>query len=72
MTPERFATLSALLDGTPGVARAAARMVLVDGISQAEAVRRVQCSQGAVSRMLTRLRALDAQGCPTCGRAVAP
>lgn len=68
MTHAEFDALSRLLPGTPGAARDAARRVLVDGLSVAQAAREVGITHAAVSRLVARLRELQQSGCPTCGR----
>lgn len=65
MTPLEFATrVRATGSMMAGRATLAARMVLVDGLSQREAARIMEVNHAAVSRAVSRLSATH---CPACG-----
>lgn len=68
MTAAEFAELTRLLPGSPGAARLAAFLVLVDGSGINEAAKHCGLTAGAVSRLVARLREIHLAGCPTCGR----
>jgi DNA-directed RNA polymerase specialized sigma24 family protein len=70
MTIDEFDALSSLLKGRPGAAREGARLVLVDGVPPADAARAAKVTRPAIERVLKRVRALAATGCPTCRRPV--
>lgn len=70
MTTAEFNTLCRMLQRDGGATREAARLVLVDGLSRNAAARRVGITTGAVSRLVARLREMERNGCPTCGRSV--
>ena len=57
MTPEQFAALAQLLRLRTGPAQDAARMVLVEGISQADAARATGLTQQAVHNAVKRVQA---------------
>lgn len=54
VTPEQFAALAELLRLRAGLAQDAARMVLVDGVSQADAARATGLTQQAVHNAVKR------------------
>lgn len=56
MTTEQFAALAQLMQMRAGPAQEAARMVLVDGITQADAGRRTGLSPQGVNNAVTRAR----------------
>ena len=56
MTAEQFAALATLTQMRAGPAQDAARLVLVDGITQAEAARRTGLSPQGVHNAVTRAR----------------
>lgn len=65
MTPVEFATrVRATGSMITGRATLAARMVLLDGLSQREAARIMDINHAAVSRAVSRLSATH---CPACG-----
>lgn len=68
MTNDEFMSLSRMLRGRPGAAREGARRVLVDGVPPADAARAAGVTRPAVERVLKRVRELQANGCPVCGR----
>ena len=57
MTPDQFQALSQLLRLRQGPQREAARLVLVDGMRQADAARLAGCSASALSNTLRTCRA---------------
>jgi DNA-directed RNA polymerase specialized sigma24 family protein len=56
MTPEQFAALAQLTHMRGGPAQESTRLVLVDGITQAEAGRRTGLTDQGVSNAVTRAR----------------
>lgn len=56
MTPDQFAALSKLLRLRDGPAREAARLVLVEGIKQADAARQAGVSPSALGNTLRACR----------------
>lgn len=71
-TNEKFDALCSALRTTRRTdgqaSREAARLVLMNGLTQAEAARITGVSKQAVHQMIRRLRRIDAEGCPTCKR----
>ncbi|MDE1999123.1 MAG: hypothetical protein KGI52_09380 [Burkholderiales bacterium] len=57
MTPAQFTALAQLLRLRSGLAQDAARMVLVDGVSQADAARATGLTPQAVHNAVSRCRA---------------
>lgn len=57
MTDDAFTALAKLLSMREGPAREAARLVLVEGMRQADAARLAGCSPQSVANALTRARA---------------
>jgi len=57
MTPDQFAALAELLSLRDGPAQECARLVLVEGVPQAEATERTGLSRQAASQVLKRVRA---------------
>lgn len=70
MTAAEFAALARIMPGAPGLARAAAYRVLVDGAGILEAARDCGVTPGAVCRAVARLREIQLTGCPTCQRPI--
>lgn len=56
MTPDQFDALAELLRLRGGASQEAARLVLVDGLSPADAARQVEASPQAVSNVLASCR----------------
>ena len=54
MTPDQFAALSALMGLRAGPAQTAARLVLVDGLTKAEAARRAGCAPQSADQAVKR------------------
>ena len=69
-TPEQFADVARVLQGTGGKTQEAAYLVLVEGFTLGEASRAIVVDRGAISRLCKRMRELAAIGCPACGRAL--
>lgn len=57
MTIDHFNALAQLLRLRPGPAREAARLVLVDGMTQADAARKLDVSPNTVTNAVARARA---------------
>lgn len=57
MTDKQFDALAQLLRLRPGSAREAARLVLVDGMTQADAARKLDVSPNTVTNAVARARA---------------
>lgn len=57
MTPDQFLALAQLLRLRAGLAQDAARMVLVDGVSQADAARSTGLTPQAVHNAVKRVQA---------------
>jgi predicted DNA-binding protein (UPF0251 family) len=56
MTPDQFDALAELLRLRGGASQEAARLVLVDGLSPADAARQIEASPQAVSNVLASCR----------------
>ena len=54
MTAEQFAALSALMGLRAGPAQTAARLVLVEGLTKAEAARRAGCAPQSADQAVRR------------------
>lgn len=68
MTHDTFNAITALLRGRPGRTTAAARLVLCEGLSNAQAAREIGVTPPAVWRLVERIRDIDQNGCPCCGQ----
>jgi len=54
MTPDQFSALSTLMGLRTGPAQVAARLVLVDGLSKADAARQAGCSPQSADQAVRR------------------
>jgi DNA-binding transcriptional regulator LsrR (DeoR family) len=61
MTPDQFATIADLLDSRGGPAEQAARLVLLDGVTQADAARQTGIKPPSVSKVVARYREVAAR-----------
>ena len=72
MTHDRFSAITSLLRGRAGRATAAARLVLCEGMPNAQAAREIGITPPAVWRLVARITDIADHGCPCCGAQVTP
>lgn len=72
MTTDQLAAIAQLIRMRDGASLEAARLVLIDGITGAEAARRLGISPAGVSNAVQRVRAAHALALVAAGVATAP